>query len=122
MKLTDIPSPILWVFVFCGAGFIALVGGILITCIQKTICDLISRKKWEHKYKHRFDKPPTAKCYCIDCTYFGKNCRASDPNACMSHTGWRVAEDWFCWSAYPVGSDPDLKEKANEKASVAENV
>lgn len=122
MNLTDIPTPVLYFFTIIGICAIALLCVCIIVSFLGFISEFIRRKKWEHKYKHRFDKPPTAKCYCIDCTYFGKNCRASDPNACMSHTGWRVAEDWFCWSAYPVGSDPDLKEKANEKASVAENV
>ena len=36
----------------------------LITSVK----DLMDELSWRHTYKHRFDKPPTADCYCKDCT------------------------------------------------------
>lgn len=52
-----------------------------------------------HKQKHRFDKPPTAKCYCIDCAnkiYI----TSSKCNECPI-TGRYVADEWFCSDARP---------------------
>ena len=45
--------------------------------------------------KHRFDKPPTAECYCKDCRLHGKD------NQCFKFNGWRTADEWFCWDAEP---------------------
>jgi hypothetical protein len=49
----------------------------------------------EHIYKHRFDKPPIAKCYCIDCKKHGKDGR------CCKFDRWITADNWFCWDAEP---------------------
>ena len=49
--------------------------------------------KYNHKIKHRFDKPPAAKCYCIDCkNHIEERC---------SITGWIVPDNYFCGSAEP---------------------
>lgn len=32
--------------------------------------EFIDAKKLEYRQKHRFDKPPTAACYCKDCVKF----------------------------------------------------
>lgn len=39
---------------------------------QKLIEFVQDKIIWKHKYKNRFNKPPTAKCYCIDCKYYKK--------------------------------------------------
>lgn len=69
--------------------------------------DALRTLKWRYKYKHRFDKPPTAKCYCKDCKYyksydFGGRCgRGHIEN-------WTIADNYFCWQAEPLKSDPEL--------------
>ena len=55
--------------------------------------DFICRKKREYQYKHRFDKSPTAKCYCIDCETYRDG-------YCHLHR-FRIADNWFCRNAMP---------------------
>lgn len=58
-----------------------------------------------HKYKikHRFDKPPIAECYCIDC----KNCKEEEYRGRWCYRFKRcVADNWFCWEA-----EPDLRRR-----------
>ena len=50
---------------------------------------------YSQKVKHRFDKPPTAKCYCVDCKMHSENGR------CGKFDGWSTADNWFCWDAIP---------------------
>ena len=78
---------------------------LIITClmfISEFISDLIDDLKWEYKYKHRFDKPPVAKCYCKDCKYYNEI-----TGNCASHVGWHMADSWFCWEATPMKRDPE---------------
>ena len=65
------------------------------------LLEFIDKVKYKYRYKHRFDKPPTAKCYCIDCEYHdNKNGLCSILNCCYT------ADNWFCYNA-----DPRKKEK-----------
>ena len=70
-------------FMLCGA---------FIIFISEKIRDLQRR----YKYKHRFDKSPTAKCYCVDCKHHGKDGKCNDFVMYM-----RTEDDWFCWRAEP---------------------
>lgn len=64
------------------------------------LLEFIDEVKYKYRYKHRFDKPPTAKCYCIDCKYYdNKNGR------CSSFDEF-IADNCFCWKA-----DPSEKEE-----------
>ena len=67
----------------------------------------IRQAKWEYKYKHRFDKPPTAKCYCIDCDFQYKE---NGSYICSRFSGINVAENWFCWLATPKEKDWEGKQ------------
>ena len=72
--------------------------GITVSCISAlvSVCkELIERKRYQYMIKHRFDKPPTAECYCIDCRLHGED------NQCFKFEGWRTADEWFCWDAEP---------------------
>ena len=64
------------------------------------IKESILNTKHKHAYKHRFDKPPLAKCYCIDCKHYREN------GDCNAHNGWKVADNWFCWCAFPRKRNP----------------
>ena len=71
---------------------------IILSCISAlvVVCkELIARKRYHYMIKHRFDKPPTAECYCIDCRLHGED------NQCFKFNGWRTADEWFCWDAEP---------------------
>ena len=77
------------------------------------IKDGVSHLKRKYAIKHRFDKPPTAKCYCVDCESYSKH-----NGACRTHAGWSVADSWFCWSATPRAAAPRqrrcLRRRENE--------
>lgn len=81
-------------------GFVVLVnisfmGLRLIACF---ISNLSYNIKYAYKYKHRFDKKPTAKCYCIDCKYHD-----NEVGFChrFEKEQRRTADNWFCWDATP---------------------
>lgn len=79
-------------------------GTIIITiiCSGLMIIQVISEKiddyKYEYRYKHRFDKPPIAKCYCKDCVNHGYQ------DMCLKFK-WITADNWFCWDATPRKKD-----------------
>lgn len=79
-----------------GAGFVI---GMFITALLiviDSIKDKISDKKRRYQIEHRFDKPPTAKCYCIDCTYYEKEyCK------CYHFMVNHIHDDYFCSEATP---------------------
>lgn len=78
-------------FTFLGVVFLAL----LIASIAATVGETIRMKLKEYKYKHRFNKSPTAECYCVDCWY-----RDKETNKCRRYELY-VADDWFCKDAMP---------------------
>ena len=88
--------------VFAAVGVIAVIF-ILATIAIVAINDIglkIEEHQRQYRVKHRFNKPPTAKCYCRDCKFWipeNGECHAS-------HTakGYYMADNWFCYSAEPV--------------------
>ena len=79
------------VTVFC---FTILV--LIVDCIANEIHEAI----WVYKYKHRFDKPPTAACYCVDCKFHGDSI---DSTRCTKRKDivLQTADEWFCQAAEP---------------------
>ena len=71
---------------------------IIIFFIEDFVINAITNLKEEYKYKHRFDKLPTAKCYCIDCWYYNtKN------KKCNKYVNLNIYTDdnYFCSEATP---------------------
>ena len=64
-----------------------LCGTFIIFVIEK-IRDLQRR----YQYKHRFDKPPTANCFCKDCIYH------EEDDYC-GYIRQKTPEDGFCYRA-----------------------
>ena len=85
-------------------AFIILCGMLLWNFATDAVRDL----KWRYKRKHRFDKPPTAQCYCKDCKYY--IIYSSFHGRCSrGHIEqWNIADNNFCWMAEPLKSDPEL--------------
>ena len=56
-------------------GLVSLGGAIilLIAIFIDFVGEKIEKAKRKHKIKHRFDKTPKAKCYCVDCWYYEAN-------------------------------------------------
>ena len=88
--------------VFAAVGLIALLT-VLLCMVLMIICEvanIIEETRRQYRIKHRFNTPPTAKCYCRDCKFWNP-----ENGAChVSHTskGYYMADDWFCYSAEPV--------------------
>lgn len=95
--------------------FLATIGGASILAIiilfgvllAELIKDKIRDLKWAYRRKHRFDKPPTAACYCKDCKYY--ETRNGYGKCRRGHIieRWNIADSWFCWQAEPLERDPD---------------
>lgn len=73
-----------------------VIGSFIIYATYEAIKDCISRARWIYRYKHRFDKPPTAECYCKDCKK-----HSDETNRCYKFERQYTADNWFCWDADP---------------------
>lgn len=63
------------------------------------ICGCVNNFVYRYEYKHRFDKPPLAACYCVDCKHYGSKVR---PKLCTKHE-YYPKENGFCNEAVPRG-------------------
>ena len=88
--------------IFTAIGFATVVvfGFMLLAVIFDFISNEIHEAIWVHKYKHRFYKPPTAACYCIDCKFHGDDV---DLTRCTNRKDvvLQTADEWFCQAAEP---------------------
>lgn len=76
------------------------------------IIQFIRERIWIYKYNHRFDKPPTAKCYCKDCSFYGD---FTNRRLCRKHKEC-FTDDFFCKDADPCTAQAGLtREKRNEE-------
>lgn len=79
-----------------GGAAICVMGFFLIIVLWSGLKELIHNIRYRYRIKHRFDKPPTAKCYCRDCVRHN-----NESQECYKFDGWRTADNWFCWDACP---------------------
>jgi len=89
---------------YAGASTLIALGAFAICYIVSFIYDGVLNLRWRYKYKHRFDKKPIAKCYCIDCSYHDKNGRCSHLSA-IDGPSYYTADNWFCWQADPKNKE-----------------
>lgn len=87
--------------------YLTLIGGATVLCVLVfsiwLIIDgiklLIHHLKENYRIKHRFDKPPTAKCYCVDCKYYD-----IETGRCYGFhedSNRLVGDNMFCYRAEP---------------------
>lgn len=114
MNTMDIGLPSVLVYFFLGSGvvFIFFLFALFISWALGCIREKFKSIKNMYVYKHRFNKPPIAKCYCIDCEHYGANNKLFTANRdeCLAHKGWNVADNWFCWNAEPCKKVSDSDE------------
>lgn len=84
-----------------GVMFLRVLVSLIGIAIYGALCELVDRLKRNYIIKHRFDKPPTAKCFCIDCKH-----HSNETNRCYrfgeTTKEYRcTADNWFCWEAEP---------------------
>lgn len=93
------------VLVGIGAFSSLVICWLLSMVIIKFIEDTFHTVKRWYRYKHRFSKPPTAKCYCIDCVYY----RSFD--GYCHRTDFHYPDDGFCSSAIPLKDEIQILEE-----------
>lgn len=88
--------------IFTGVGIATVIvfGFAILSLIIDFISFNIREAIWRYKYKHRFDKPPTAACYCIDCKFHGDT---TDRTRCTNRKNvvFQTVDEWFCQDAEP---------------------
>lgn len=91
-------------------GFVTFifVVGVMLISLEEFISSKIEDFKWKYKYKHRFDNPPTAKCYCIDCCHYEINSKR-----CLRYydLGLYKSDNSFCSEAVPRKYDIEKDEE-----------
>ena len=83
--------------------FLALTGamclvaglGIMLSCLFQSAKEKIQKSKRKREIKHRFEKPPMAKCYCLDCIHYDTDCYM-----CYQFNKY-IKDDGFCYRAEP---------------------
>lgn len=104
-----------YAFLIIGGVVFCLILSFLITSFLNVLKEAIIKIKWKYKYRHRFDKRPIAKCYCIDCRYFGNNnFYYENKNKCFIHKEWQVTDNCFCWEADPCKNFNIIKIRNNK--------
>ena len=99
-------------FTAVGAVVIILMIVAVFLAVIYAIRQFIRERIWIYKYNHRFDKPPTAKCYCKDCSLYGD---FTSRSLCRKHKS-HFSEDYFCKDADPCKAESGLaREKRNEE-------
>lgn len=83
------------IFALIGLGFSITIVAVIFCFIVSAIKELFENLKFKYKQKHRFDKTPTAKCYCIDCT-----CYDTKTGKCY-RLNRNTADCYFCCDAEP---------------------
>lgn len=90
-----------WLWNLCAIIGMAATVALFVTIIY-IVCESLSttlhNARWSYKYKHRFDKQPTAKCYCKDCHYYSKNGKCENVTWADRYT----PDNWFCCDATPM--------------------
>ena len=89
-------------------GTSALISGVII--ILYMFYDWLKDRIWNLRriwqYKHRFNKKPIAKCYCIDCLDY------DEQNKFCRDLGRHVLDNTFCcWGKPDMSKMPNVKEE-----------
>ena len=97
--------------------FLAIIGGMtIVAAIACAVGEFINWyndytrwKIYEYEREHRFDGPPTAECYCIDC----RHGLLRDYGAVICDLGKinHEADSWFCADAVPKDKEDLKREK-----------
>ena len=84
-----------------GVMFLGLCIFFVLIALIDWIKGAIRQAKVKYYIKHRFDKPPTAKCYCIDCKHHDRDTKRCYRFGQTTKEYRCTADEWFCWEADP---------------------
>lgn len=90
----------LWsIFSIIGITSCVAIAGVLLYAVFNSLIEHVHELCWQYKYKHRFDAPPTAACYCKDCKWHSvKDNKCSNVTWADRHT----PDNGFCYEAEPM--------------------
>ncbi len=74
-----------------GAATIMVLAGFIAIMAVQAITEGVKKLKYHYEVKHRFNKPPTAKCYCRDCKFHGEDGKCY--NFVSKHN---TNDSWYC--------------------------
>lgn len=97
--MNDIYRLIIWILCIFGAASIITIGYCITSWLIDAIPDHIKKWKRKRKIKNRFDKPPTAKCYCIDCVFHDEE--TWQCYLISQERDYYTNDMSFCWGAKP---------------------
>lgn len=110
---------ILKIFASIGVIVTFILGVVLLVAIKELMEGIINEHKYKKQLKSRFEGGPTAKCFCKDCKHYNVKINNNDHNPnvgeCAAHNWWGVRDNWYCWSATPVGYDEAKRREKIEK-------
>ena len=95
---------------------IFVVGGCVVMMIYRAfdaLRSVVSEWRWQYKYKHRFDKPPTAACYCKDCAWHGKHGYRKEKCGLAGEERF-TPDNGFCYEAKPMTRSEAIKTDGTE--------
>ncbi len=104
------PPWLLYFMIIMGGFGIAVFTLTALIWLYRGISELVNRIRMIYIRKHRFDKPPLAKCYCRDCEYW----RPQTNQCTRNYLGILMAANWFCYDATPLKTERTICERACE--------
>lgn len=103
MGLSDLKDLFFILGVFVSIAFVLEIVVILVIKLHDLIAKYRDIKRYEYIINHRFDNPPLAKCYCIDCKYcYGEPTKTGWNVYCsLWNSGVIIKDNSFCYRADP---------------------
>lgn len=103
MEVSDLKDLFFILGVLVSIVFVLGIVTISVIKLHDFIAECIYAKRYEYMIKHRFDDPPLAKCYCIDCKYcYGEPTKTGGNVYCsLWNSGVIIQDNSFCCRAEP---------------------
>lgn len=103
MGLSDLKDLFFILGVFASIVFVLEIVVISVIKLHDLIAKYRDIKRYEYIINHRFDNPPLAKCYCIDCKYcYGEPTKTGWNVYCsLWNSGVIIQDNSFCCRAEP---------------------
>ena len=105
-KLGELAEPLAMIGLFT----LALVIFVVIANIYVETKKRIELSIKKYRDRHKYEKPPTAKCYCIACGLWYADSEERLSGRCRSWDGYHTSPDEFCARGY-LRSDNEYKDE-----------
>ena len=94
-----------------GFVFVVLIVIILFANAFVAIRDSIKLRIKKYRDRHKFEKPPTAKCYCIGCHLWYADNKERTMGRCGAWIDYHTSAEEFCSRGFPRSDDGYRNEK-----------